>query len=296
VRLLFHSRANRRTNKSNLNLVYQGGLQLYSDFSIEHKLVNEITASGSRKIESVTAGVRFYGRMKLYLNDILDYSTGSGTVFLAIPALFDLNNEFSFRYKLHGYRSFPVYDYRLKEIQWKINRKLRQHSLLGLHLSIGGLRYDRPALSVTTGNNEIIYLEEKQKDDYFHSEILIGYSKKIVATFRYAFQYNNSNSYGYSYSRHQFVIVFGLGLPKRFWLRSYAALQFKNYRETLVPVFPTDIDPERDESNFFVFDLSKDFNPHVTALLRVGIYNNESVIRDLFYKKILLTTGLDFRF
>ena len=64
----------------------------------------------------------------------------------------------------------------------------------------------------------------------------------------------------------------------------------------LIPVFPSDIDPERDESNFIILDLSKDFNPHLTALVRLGLYDNESVIRDLFYRKVLLTAGFDVRF
>jgi hypothetical protein len=296
LRFLVQTRATRAAPGSNFNLSYHGGLQLYADHGFENKLVNEITASGSRKLGRFSAGVKLYGRLKLYLNDILDHSSGAGTVFVRLPPLRGFGNEFSLRYLGQDYRDFPLYGYRDRQIRWRINRRVRRNTAAVVSLILGGMAHDRPAISATEDASQITYLAGAQEDTYLQTEAELNYSRRCLVNLRYTFQYNHSNSFGYSYARHQLIVILGVSLPHRFWLRSYAALQVKNYSDASPPIFLTDIDPERDDSNFVILDLSKDLNRQLSALLRLALYDNESVIRDRFYKKALITAGFDFRF
>jgi hypothetical protein len=136
----------------------------------------------------------------------------------------------------------------------------------------------------------------RQRDDNYKVFFQLNYTKRFLVNLSYTFQHNNSNTDVYSYDRHQIILVFGTPLVSGIWLRGYGAYQNKRYTEASIPMFPSELDPERDESNFFILDLSKDVNPGLTALLRMAFYNNESIIRSRFYRKLLLTAGFDFRF
>lgn len=77
ARFLFSSKASRSGEKIALRFAYQGGLQTYFQHSIENKLINGIRATAILNLQKFRVGLRGAGRLKIYLNDILDYSTGS---------------------------------------------------------------------------------------------------------------------------------------------------------------------------------------------------------------------------
>jgi len=153
------------------------------------------------------------------------------------------------------------------------------------------ISYERVALTESFDFKTV-----KQEDDVLGLKLTLNYTKSMLLNFSYIYENNDSNSFGYSYTKHQFVLIFGLPFANSFWLRGYGAIQIKRYDEKSLPVFPTDADTEREESNFIILDLSKDLSPNFSALLRFAFYNNESTIRSRFYNKLLLTGGFDFRF
>ena len=294
LRFLFHSRASRSNSNTRLAFSYQGGLQSYFRHSIENKLINEIQFSGQYRLSKFVGGVRCNGRLKIYLNHSFDYSTGSFELFLRLPPLANFFNEFAINTAGLEYQNFPGFNYSEKQVKWTISKELSSGLTGVLDLSGKSIDYHRNIIVTTedsTGCPDI-----QQKDDNYKVQFKVNYTKSFLVNFSYSLQYNDSNSRGYKYTRHQFVLIIGVPLSNKTWLRGYAAAQIKIYPEEVLPIFPTDVDTEREESNFFVVDMSRDLNPSISALLRFAYYNNESVIRSRFYRKAILTAGFDFRF
>ncbi len=294
VRLIFHSRASRSNSKTLLNFAYQGGLQSYFRHSIENKLINEVQFSGQYRLNKIVAGVRGNGRLKIYLNHTFDYSTGSFELFFKPPPISNFFNEVAVSIAGLEYQNFPNFNYSETQLRWAISRKLSSRLTGVLELSGKSIDYDRNIMVTTEDSTG--FPEVQQKDDNYKLQIKLNYTKSFLINFNYSLQYNDSNSPGYNYTRHQLVLIVGVPLTGKTWLRGYAAAQIKTYPDEVLPIFPTDIDTERDESNFFVLDVSRDLSPNLSALLRFAYYNNESVIRSRFYRKAILTAGFDFRF
>lgn len=295
LRLLFHSRASKTGEKLRLTFSYQGGLQTYFENTIENKLINEVDASLAHSINPFVIGARAFGRLKLYLNDEFDYATGYASAFLRLPPWSGFVGEISFTREGLNYQNFSNFDYQADELQLIVTRNLASRLTGRLEVMASQIDYEIPQIICRAGEQFQI-LNDNQQDDNLRLSLQLNYTRAFLLNLKYLFQYNDSNSCGYSYHKHQFVVIFGLPLPHKMWLRGYGALQFKDYSEEVPAFFPTDLDTERDQSNFFIVDLSKDLTPGLSAILRTAYYNNESVIRSRFYRKLLLTFGFDFRF
>jgi hypothetical protein len=296
VRLLFNTRISRTSPASRLFFSYQGGLQTYFQHSIENKLINEASASASSLYRKFEFGIRGYGRAKFYLKDVFDYLTGSGEIFMRLPPKNRWANEVAFRLNNMRYRNFPLYDYSDLRFRWILSKAFVSKLTGRLDLGYRQIEYHRPAIRSNPEGTDVEFLADFQQDDNFTGALQLLYSRKFLANLTYTLQYNNSNSFGYTYFRHQVVLILGVPLPGRVWFRGYGALQIKNYAEDSLPFFPIDLDTERGDSNFFILDLSRDMTSDLSLFFRFALYNNESIIRSLFYKKTLLTTGIDFRF
>ncbi|MFQ5605055.1 MAG: hypothetical protein ACE5HS_17435 [bacterium] len=295
LRFLFHSRASRVSPRTRIEINYKGGLQTYFGKAIENKLINELDFTSGIKIQNWVAGLRGAGRLKVYLNDQLDYSTGSVEAYLRPPAIYHFQNEISFKLSGLSYQNFPSFNFRENQLSGSISRKLTSRLTGRVQMSIKSVFYDRIVLISTVEQPEDFF-EIKLQDDAYQLTFGLNYSKSFLININYTFQHNNSNSKVFDYNKHLFVLIFGMPLPKGVWLRGYGAAQIKDYFEQTLPIHLRDIDTERDESNFFILDLSKDVNSSLNALLRFAYYNNESIIRSRFYSKSLLTLGFDYRF
>ncbi len=292
VRFLFNSRAVRISPKTRIVFSYRGGLQTYFQNAIENKLINEFDLSTGLKMQKMVLGIRSAGRLKIYLNDITDYVSGSVEGYLQLPPLFNIKNEIAINFAGLNYQTFSVFNYSENQIKWSISKKV--FSGLGGVFEFSGkqVNYNRPV----NDRSEFANLAIEQKDHNYKLLFQLNYSKTFLINLNYAFQQNNSNSQGYAYNKHQVTLVFGLPVSKGVWLRSYGAYQMKNYDEDIITMFPLDIDTERDESNFIIIDISKDINSNLNALVRFAYYNNESIIRNRFYNKSLISFGFDYRF
>lgn len=291
-KFIFHSKAARLGKKSRLLFSYQGGLQTYFQNPIENKLINEFNGVWSYAIHSFMLGFQGEGRLKIYLNDIFDYATGAGEVFIQLPPVFKFRNQFAFQVSGLNYQNFTIFDYAENQFAWSLSRQLASRLSGQLTLSTARIHYDRLLLRFAPPDT----LTFRQNDQFYQAQVQLNYSESFLINFNYKFQYNNSNNPEFDYYNHQLILIFGFPLPRNFWLRSYGALQFKHYKQTIPREIPRDIDPEREESSFFIMDLSKDLNQNLTALIRFAYYDNESVIRSRFYRKALLSVGADYRF
>jgi hypothetical protein len=295
LRFLFHSRALRASQKTRIIFIYRGGLQTYFQNSIENKLINDIEARADFKVNKFTVGLRGSGRLKIFLNDILDYGTGAAELYFRLPPILKLGHEVALKTSGLTYQNFPAFDFSQNQIRWTISRRLGSRFSWRIALSTRQVKYERRAANFVPEDSSLVFLDFKQKDHNYKALLQLSYVKSFLINFNYSFQHNHSNSFGYDYYNHQIILILGFPFPRGIWLRGYGAIQIKNYSERFFPRFPTDIDTERQESNFFILDLSKDLNANLTVLLRFAYYNNESVIRSRFYQKKILSLGFDLR-
>lgn len=296
LRFLFHSQSFWTSPKARITFTYRGGFQTYFENAFENKLINEFETTTSLKIKKFAIGLRASGRLKIYLNDILDYVTGSAELFVRLPQILNLGSEVAFKTSGLNYQNFSAFDYAEHQIRWTISKRVASRFIWKFELSGKQVKYDRSAVNVIPVENSLEVLNIKHEDNNFKLLYQLSYTKAFLINLSYSFQRNNSNSFGYDYYKHQVILIFGFQFPQGTWLRGFGAAQLKNYTEEGVPMFPTDIDTEREESNFIILDFAKDLNPHLTALLRFAYYNNESIIRSRFYRKAMITLGFDFRF
>ena len=194
-----------------------------------------------------------------------------------------------------NYQNFATFDYSQNQLKWLISKKLSRTVSASIQLSGQQIRYDRAAVEIPNDTTTVL-LDKLQKDHNYGVRLQTNLSKSYVVNISYALHRNISNSAGYGFTRHQIIAIWGVPLSNGLWLRGYGALQLKRYSENLALLFPIEVDSEREESNILTLDLSKDLSNEVSVLLRFASYNNESVIRNVFYRKNTFTLALDFRF
>jgi len=299
-RLLFESTATRRSKQLVHSLIYKGGVQAYQSNNSENKLINEIQFSSMRRIGAFGLGLRGFGRLKLYLNDQLDYGSGFVEFFVNLPKTLGFNSRLAVQRAGLSYKSSNDFDNSEWLFSFTVNRRLSSRLSLKITPLFSSRKFSaRPVFSFEDdGTNELITVvdsDDNQLDRDFQVLTQLVYSKTFLVNLSYLAKQSNSNSELFSFTKHQLNLVVGVPFPKDFWLRLYLAAQVKSYSIENATL-PANADPERTESNFVVVDFSKDLSQSLSALIRFAHYNNESVIRDLFYRKNLLTLGFDFRF
>lgn len=295
-RLQFHARAVRTDQRSRLDFAYRGGLQTYFRYSFENKLINELRGSVLLRLGTWAVGARTSGRLKLYLNDELDYATGVAEAYVLFPPRQPLRLEVAAVTSGVNYRHFSAFDYRQEHLRLRLSRTWSKHVNTSLALTVGRMLYTRVVTEAGPEDPLASFTELDLRDRNYRVHLQLNYSHRWLINLSYLFEYNDSQAPVFDYSRHQVIVLLGMPLRRGLWLRGYAGLQFKHYPAPSLGVFPIELDPERNESSYVVADLSKDLSAHVTALLRVAYHNNESNVRGLFYRKTLVTLGFDFRF
>ncbi len=296
ARILFHSRLSRRDRHTNLRLEYQGGLQTYLNNSLDNKLINDLSAFFLMKAGAFQFGLRSNGRLKVYLSDDLDYASGKAAVFFQPPRVFGFGAEVAAGVAGLEYENFTIFDYATVRYEWSVFRNLAPQLRWRASVAREVLDYERASLRFDAPANNLLIGDDLQEDRAWQIRTEVDFTREFLLNVAYSFKHNNSNSFGYDYTRHQFTLLFAVSMFDRVWLRSLAAVQLKRYAQKSLPIFPIDADPEREQSNFIIIDVSRDLNDVLSAILRFSYYSNESIVRNRFYDKTLLTLGFDFRF
>ena len=94
----------------------------------------------------------------------------------------------------------------------------------------------------------------------------------------------------------QLYLLFGCNPAPAWLLRAAFMLQHKRYLLPSSPISLPELDPEREQSNYAVLDLTRNLSSQASWLLRLAYHNNETPVRGLFYQKLLLYSGLELRF
>jgi len=297
LRLLIHSSATRRARQFRAAFVYKGGIQSYFNNKFENKLIHEISGQASRKLWKFVFGLRFNGRLKIFLNNNFDYGLATTGGFLGLPTIFGLTIEAAVSQTSLDYSHSNEFD--LEEFRYSIvfSKKINYRLFLKLQPFFANTAFDERPVFIFQEfeNNKLVDSGRKRKDEIYSMEIKAVLTKPFLFTVGYQWRRNDSNDKAFAFSYHQLSCTFALPLPGDFLLRSAAAAQFKKYRY-MVATLPITGDPEQSESNFMIIDLSKDLNAGATVILRLALHNNESTLRNHFYRKKILNLGFDFRF
>lgn len=293
-RLVYQTKIKRAGRRSSLTMGYLGGLSIYNALPAENKLINEgVFESRIRLSNNLYAGINSFGRLKLFLNRDTDYALGSLQPYLNYYAGKGWSLKAGFDSEILDYAQSFIYDYSTRSGFAGCSRRFASGTLIGLTYSHKVYRFDR---TTTVLNLEFPLSIERQKD--IRNQISL-YCDFVVGGWLlnagYYYENSNSNSYGFSFSRHILNLVAGRDL-EIFLLRAFVTLQKKKYTDQFLPSWPTELDSEREQSNFVVLDLSRDLTSTMTAMIRVAWYRNESPWASLYYNKTVLSAGLELRF
>lgn len=292
-RFVFQTKIKRATRKSHFSIGYHGGLSIYNNYSSENKLINEALCNYNLSLtKRFHVGLKSFGRIKLFLNNEADYVFGNFSPFLQVHL--NSNNTFEIGYtneKLDYANTFQ-YDFTQNAAFAQFKHRLKNGATLGLLYRSSQYKFDR---LTNTLNLDFSRLDNQQDQVHFLSLSSDFMCKGFLINVVVNYERNLSNSYGFENQRFFVNLILAKNV-KSFLLRSYLTWQNKNYLDEFLPTWPTELDSEREQSNFCVLDISRDFSPIITGLVRLAWYRNESPWMSLYYNKTLISAGIEFRF
>lgn len=296
TKLILESQGKLTSQSYLIHLQYHGGLQYYFQTAAEHKIAQD--ASGTF-IYQVAPKIRFgtvlWGRFKYFNGYDWHYLIKSTELFLTFNVLASqlrtaYENEGLNYLKYHRF-DFNTHHFTLSLIK-RIGPILTGQVKSGYRL----INFQRNAISPKSQGLYIDYLDFRQQDDHYYFSIQGSIQKKALSNFQYRYSRNLSNSYGFSYRQHRATLSLVCPLHEKWLLRIYGGLQRKKYDEALNKIIQTELDTEREISNFFITDFSTDLTDKLSLLLRYSWYNNESPLPGRYYQKTILSCSFEYRF
>ncbi len=297
LRFIFDSRGHRYGKLSSLNFSYHSGLQLYWQYASENKLVNEANGKATFKLfPSAEIGLHGGGRLKIFLGKEADYAWGHLTPMVQIALPKDITLQTGCRLEGLDYAQSDYYDYSGPLYYAQIGLPVARGLTLSPQVSLGRLHLNRQAYRPTQDRRSWLPSTEKQNDRLgLYSLRADWLVEGILLNLSYNFETYRSNSYGFDFDKHQFTFMFAKKLAGILF-RGYGTIQKKSYLDALLPFWLLELDTEKEESNFAVLDLSRDFTSFLTLMLRIAWYKNESPWASFYYQKRLINLGTEMRF
>ena len=298
-RFLYSNQLQKRWRHSALTIQYAGGLQIYPEFSEENKTVQDLSGSLRWQLSkhlSVVGQLR--GNAKAYFDAPLDFAHSFSS--LTLNALLTEKTVLSLLVSSSrlDYAEFDAFDYANRQLGARLTRALPGAMTIEGALYFNRFNYLRKAyrLDRLAFNPVLEPLPFDQQDDQWHVQVRLRFGRKYILHFTGEYMHTDANSFGYSNEQARLSAIFGRKFGHDWLLRLAAMMQFKDYRENIVPVIQRTLDPESDENNFIVADLSYNYTTRLTYLIRLAAYKNESALRGSFYRKLQLFIGAEYRF
>jgi len=296
MKLVLNSKLRYFQNKWFVQFNYHGGMQYYFASQFENKFSHDFSGSVSYwQSRRVRIGGNFHARLKAYSRRNWDYYLTDYETFISFPFF---RSEITFYYTLQGlnYLSYDQFDFGVDKFALAFQTKMGKYNTFRLKGCLQYIDFTRYALSYDPLLDEVIFTEQKQKDENSYFSFQWRYQKKWLLSTEYLYQNNKSNSYGFSYRFHRITLSAATHFKMGVLMRVFAGLQRKKYAEALDKLIVTELDSERERSNFIIFDFSKDITQHLSALIRLSYYYNESPIPGRYYQKSLSSFSLEYRF
>jgi hypothetical protein len=295
ARLLLSSRAWWQHSFAQIAFSGQAGLQGYRQIETEHKTIQQILLSCRFDVLGTRLGVKGWMRNKAYFNKNHDYSVLGGAPFWS-ASLFDIHSlSVGLETEQLTYSSFPRYNSHRLEFTGRWSTRLSRQLSISAMIINDRYRVNRPALRVQPTSLTWQTLDE----DLENRETRLGismdwFSDWLMQAFLF-YGANRSNSQGAAFRRW----IVSVNMSREFktvLVRLLIHLQNKTFTDDHFPDLPLDIDTEREESNFVIFDLSFPVFSNTTLVGRMSWYRNESPFPFYYYDKVLFDTSLEYRF
>ena len=296
MKLVLNSKLRYFQNKWFIQLNYHGGMHYYFASPLENKYSHDFSGTVNYwHSRWIRIGGNFNTRVKVYGKRNWDYYLTDYETFVSFPFS---RYELSFFYTLQrlNYLSYDQFDFGVDKFAFAFQTKVGKYNTIRLKVCRQLIDFTRYALTYDSMLEEVLVGGQKQKDKNSYFAIQWRYQKKWLLSTEYLFQNNSSNSYGFSYQFHRITLSAATHLKKGVLLRVFAGLQRKKYAEALDKLIATELDSERERSNFFILDFSRDITQHLSALVRFSYYYNESPIPGRYYQKRLSSCSLEYRF
>jgi hypothetical protein len=296
ARFLLNTAGDYRSMRLQMHYNYAAALQTYPGFGDENKLSHDLSGQIGVRIKPwLHISSKANAALKFYLEENLaNYGATSGhlTASFFLPHSFavDLSGETG----QLDYALTDAYDFTFNGVELALRRRLSASSAIELTCNRRELRYQRRAFEYSSVEG-LFPKTIAQRDALTTGRAAMTYGRKIVAQIALEAQSNRSNSFGYDYNRFRVSALLGFRPAPRWMLRAAGLLQNKRYRDDLLRLNLRDLDTEREQSNFLVVDLSRDFSAAVSLVTRAAFYDNESTVPGVFYRKTLFFAGVEIR-
>ncbi|MBD3376430.1 hypothetical protein GF406_15450 [candidate division KSB1 bacterium] len=295
ARLLISTRAWWQHSHGQVTLSGQAGVQGYRQVTRDHKSIQQLMLTSRINVSGTRLGMKGWVRNKVYFNKNHDYTILGGAPFWSVP-FFDIHTiSVGVETERLAYSSFPRYNYHRLGITGLVRTRLSRQLLISAMIINDRYQVNRPALRY----HPTSFTWQTLGEDIENREMRIGMSVDwfsgwlLQASVFYG--NNRSNSQGFAFRRW----ILSLNTSREIntvLVRLLIHLQHKTYTDDHFPDLPVDIDSEREESNFVIFDLSFPIFPAITLLSRISWYRNASPFPMYYYDKVLFDIGLEYRF
>lgn len=297
ARFLLSTRGDRRNERWQINYAYAAVLQNYPGYGDENKLSHDLGGQIAVRLwRWLQLSSKANGTLKLYLENTADYATTLANLTASINLPHMIFADLSFETGQLDYAKTGIYnfDFTFRGAELALRRTLTPSSTLETTLNRRVVRYDRQARAYGP-TQQLEDKAELQRDVLTTFRTAMTYGRKLVTQIVLEAQINRSNSFGYDYNRFRASGLLGFRPARNWLLRAAGTLQRKRYRDDLARLNIRDLDTEREQSNFLVIDISRDFSDEISLIARAAVYNNESTVPGVFYRKMLYFTGLEIR-
>ncbi len=295
-KLILESQAKLASQSYLIHLQYHGGMQYYFQTSAEHKMTHDLGGTFVYQIvPKMRFGTRLWGRLKYFSGYDWHYFIKSSELFFTFNVL---ASQLISAYENEGlnYLNYHRFNFNTHHFYLTLAKRLAPPLTGQLKSGYRLINFQRNAISPKSQEIYIDYLDFRQQDDHYYCSIQGSIQKKLLSNLEYQFARNFSNSYGFSYREHRLTLSLVCPLHQRLLLRMYGGLQRKKYDEALNKIIETELDTEREISNFFITDFSADLTEKLSLLFRYSWYNNESPVPGRYYQKTLLSCSFEYRF
>jgi hypothetical protein len=297
LRLLFQSQWERRTAAAYLNFCGVIGYQGYATEAREDKITDEWQLRFEQRLgRRFTAGLDGWARLKHFLFESIDYHSAAATGFLRANLPRNWAVVLSLQPQMQDYWASTGFDQHGLEMNFALNKSFSRQLTAEVTATRTQLNFTRQAYWQPTPSDSLVLRGTRQTDRMGRLALNVRYYRGFLVSGSYFYESYLSNNFGLSYASHRWLGSFSKKISPRLLLRLYAMLQKKNYHESLAPLTPLQLDPERNESNFLILDISRSLAPETSLFLRLAWYNNESLFRSQYYQKRTCIVGLEGRF
>jgi len=285
-------------DKTQFNLDFKGGIRTYSIYSDENRFIGSINSNISRTLlQNIVFGVNGFLLYDYYKQDFRNSISYLGEGFIFVPRyvikVLDIN--LSYQTFATDYKNNSFFNFRENLFNLMVKRNINPSLTLSVFTRFGHRDYDRKAF-LKPVNENVAYKNELHNDNISEVGINLQYFRWVFIQIFSLYRNNNSNSYGFSYSEEKLGFILGKKITNNYMLKLYCDIESKMYKDPGQFHVIIDINEDKEMDNRAIIELTRSLNEHIGLEFRCEYSRNESRIRNLYYSKFLISSGLLYKF